>query len=87
MTRDDFGHKAAEIAQSLSLDLQTLMLKAFDTLTEDERAKLADDSKPYLIVRAIGMAVGQRSLEDRFDVQAIKALTPKVKRLLNRRGF
>lgn len=87
MTRDDFERRADDMATNLGHDLRALMVQAYDTLTDDEREKLTDDRHPFFIVRAIGMAVGQRALGDRFDVQAIKQLTPRIKRILNRRGF
>lgn len=87
ITRDDFGHKSADMCNELSMDLHILMMSAFDAMTDDERAALSDDSRPYLLVRAIGMAVGARALSDRFDVAAIEKLTPRVKRILTRRGW
>lgn len=85
MTRDEFGHHAASMTAELSIDLQSLMLRAYDALTDDERSKLTDEDKPLLIVRAIAMAVGQRAVSEQFDVAAIERLTPRVKRILSRR--
>lgn len=82
-TRDEFQGRAHEICQAFATDLEESMMAAFDKLRSEELARLDDPKGPWLLIRAIGMAVADRVIDDSLKVEAIRKLTPRVKRILN----
>lgn len=83
-SRFEFEKRARLMSTEAGDDLYANMMKAYDHMTDDERERNDDEEKPWYLVRAIGMAVGERSIAQRFNVEAIKLLTPRIKKILNK---
>ncbi len=86
MTREQFKELSGQMAEKLSGDMVDAMMKVYDAFTADEVAKLDTVDKPFFLVRAVGMAVGADVISQRYDVEAIKGLTPRVKRIMKKRN-
>jgi hypothetical protein len=84
--REQFSRQAREIATEFGEDLHGLMMKAFDGLGAD-RAKIDKPDLPFLLVRAVALAVMDQAADNRFDCQAIRRMTPAVQRALKRRHW
>jgi hypothetical protein len=85
-TREEFQKRAQGMANDLAIDLVEWMMKGYDALTSSELNDLDTDDKPFLLVRSMGMVVGSDAVDKRFNVEAIKKLNSKVRKILNKRG-
>lgn len=90
-TRAAFKETASRFCDHLRGEMLVKLLAAFDAFTEDELATYAEAAhggeRPDCLVRVLGMAVGNQVIADRFDVEAIKTVVPRAKRVLSKRSF
>lgn len=91
---DDFTQNRDAIIASTAESLRKAVDKAYDSLTEDERVSLSQDTIlfsdavgqfPARLVRALLLAVGGDVIEREWNAETIKPNVTKVKRILNKR--
>lgn len=84
ISRETFDDAALKLTRDFSEDIHKMMIKAFDALTPEEIRRLGGD-KPYVLARAIGMAVVDRVIQNTFAVQSANEILPRLRRILNKR--